>query len=80
MIPFPGRLCGIVLEKYGITPNMLSVIRSFHEGMLAKVQIGEATADDFEVKNGLRQGCCLAPSLFNLFFSADGQLLEKQMP
>ena len=59
-----------VLEKYGVPPKMLSVIRSFHEGMLAEVQVEEGSTDSFEVKNGLRQGCPLAPSLFNLFFAA----------
>lgn len=42
------RLCmWNVLEKYGIPPNMLSVIRSFHKNMLAKVQVGEVTTRTF---------------------------------
>ncbi|CAB1100678.1 unnamed protein product [Ectocarpus sp. CCAP 1310/34] len=41
-------------------PKMLAVIRRFDEGMRARVR-----TDD-----GLRQGCNLAPLLFNLFFAA----------
>ena len=57
----PRTAMWAVLEKYGIPPIMLSVIRSLHEGMLAEVRVGEATTDSIEVNNGLRQGCPLAP-------------------
>ena len=59
-----------VLEKYGIPPNMLSIIRSFHDGMQAEIRVGDTTTDKIKVLNGLRQGCTLAPSLFNLYFNA----------
>ena len=49
---------------------MLSMIRSFHEGMTAVVRVVDDITDDIEVTNGLRQGCTLAPTLFNLYFSA----------
>ena len=49
---------------------MLSVIRSFHEGMTAVVRVVDDITDDTEVTNGLRQGCILALTLFNLYFSA----------
>ncbi len=49
---------------------MLSVFKSFHEGMKAEVRVGGSLSDSFEVRNGLRQGCTLAPTLFNIYFSA----------
>ena len=49
---------------------MLSIVRSFHEGMHAEVKVGSTTTESFEVRNGLRQGCTLAPTLFNIYFSA----------
>ena len=60
-----GRSCrGLVslLECY--------FIRSFHEDMQAEVKVGGALSESFAVRNGLRQGCTLAPTLFNLYFSA----------
>ena len=48
---------------------MLSVIRSFHEGMHAEVRVGTRTTDTIEVHNDLRQGCALPPALFNIYFS-----------
>jgi hypothetical protein len=49
---------------------MLSIIKFFHEGMHATVKAGTMISQDIEVHNGLRQGCPLAPSLFNLYFFA----------
>ena len=59
-----------VLEKCVVPPIMLSVIKSLHEGMKAAVRVEGGTTDNILVTNGLRQGCTLAPSLFNLYFSA----------
>ncbi len=60
-----------VLRKCGVPPTMPSIIRPFHDGMLAQVRVGgDLTTNSIEVKNGVRQGCTLAPSLFNIYFSA----------
>ena len=48
-------------------PRMPSVIRSLHSGMKAVVRTGGGTTS---VTNSLRQGCTLAPSLFNIYFRA----------
>ena len=48
---------------------MLAVVKSFHEGMHAEARIGSDTTEKFEVRNGLRQGCTIAPLLFNIYFS-----------
>ena len=53
-----------------VPPRMLSIVRSFHEGMHAEVKVGSTITESFEVRNGLRQGCTLAPTLFNIYFSA----------
>ena len=58
-----------VLEKCGVPPRMLRVVKSLHDGMQAEVRVGSATTESYEVKNGLRRGCTLAPTLFNVYFS-----------
>ena len=58
-----------VLEKVGVPPTMLQIIRSFHDGMKAEIRVGSSSTDSIEVKNGLRQGCTLAPTLFNIYYS-----------
>ena len=51
-------------------PTTLGIIRSFHDDMSANVRVGELETNTIEVKNDLRQGCVLAPTLFNMYFSA----------
>ena len=45
---------------------MLSVIRFFHEGIQARIRIGDTVIGNFEVCNDLWQGCVIAPTLFNI--------------
>ena len=49
---------------------MLSLIRSCHDGMTAVVRVSGGTTDCINIRNGLRQGCTMAPVLFNLYFAA----------
>ena len=58
-----------VLKKLGIPENMLNVIISFHQGIKANVVSDGMTSEPFNVTNGTKQGCVMAPVLFALFFS-----------
>ena len=50
---------------------MIRVIRHFHDGMRACVRNDDGACSEwFEVAQRLRQGCVLAPLLFNIFFAA----------
>ena len=60
-----------VLARFGIPLRMLAVVRQFHDGMRACVRLDDRECSDvFDVEQGLRQGCVLAPLLFNIFFAA----------
>ncbi len=65
----PRQALWQVLRKYGVPPIMVSLLRSLHEGMKAEVTMDEQVAPEFEVCNGLRQGCVIALALFNLHFN-----------
>jgi len=67
------------LARFGVPPRMLTVIRQFHDGMRACVRLDDGECSDmFDVEQGLRQGCVLAPLLFNMFFTAVLRVAEKR--
>ena len=60
-----------VHTRFGVPQIMISVIRQFHDGMQASVRLDDRVCSrGFAVEQGLRQGCVLAPLLFNIFFAA----------
>lgn len=59
-----------LLEKSGVPPKFLNILKQFHDGMQARVQTCNLLSDPFEVRVGVKQGCVLAPVLFNIFLMA----------
>ena len=56
-----------VLAKLGIPDPTIQLIKAFHHDMQATIQLDGQTLEPIDVDNGLRQGCCMAPVLFNLY-------------
>jgi len=65
-VPRQALWCG--LQKYGVPDCVVELVRSFHDGMVATVVVSGEKAPPFEVKNGLCQGCTIAPSVLILYF------------
>eukprot|EP00117_Sycon_ciliatum_P033454 scpid42513/ scgid5633/ Probable RNA-directed DNA polymerase from transposon X-element; Reverse transcriptase len=66
----PRECLWLVLRKAGVPEKLIAVIRAFHDGMTATLRLSNVEADPIPVTNGLRQGCCMAPVLFNIFMWA----------
>ena len=58
-----------LLQRIGCPPKLLSMIVSFHQDMRGTVQFDGSCSEPFPIKNGVKQGCVLAPTLFGIFFS-----------
>jgi len=58
-----------MLPLIGCPPKLLSIVKSFHDGMMSTVQFDGDLSNEFKVKSGVKQGCVLAPTLFGIFFS-----------
>ena len=69
--PTSGTELLSAFDRDVIGPDLfVDIIRSFHEGMVARVQDQGQTSEPFSVTNGTKQGCVMAPLLFTLVFSA----------
>ena len=62
---------------------MSSLVPQYHsqtyEGTIAKVIVKGAKSDTFEVCAGVRQGCVIAPGMFNLFMAAVFSAAKRNM-
>jgi hypothetical protein len=58
-----------VLTKLGCPSKMVNLIKAFHTDIMARVINDGSYSREFQVTNGAKQGCVLAPTLFSIFFS-----------
>ncbi len=68
-----------VLLRFGCPNKFVNILRQFHNGMTARVSIGGKESEPFLVRTGVRQGCVLAPVLFNIFLLCVTKLLHKEI-
>uniref|UniRef100_A0A183SZY4 Reverse transcriptase domain-containing protein n=1 Tax=Schistocephalus solidus TaxID=70667 RepID=A0A183SZY4_SCHSO len=57
------------MQKFGCPERFTHMVRQLHDGMTARVNDNGKISEAFAVTNGMKQGCVLAPNLFNLMFS-----------
>ncbi len=61
-------LWSVLQQCYNLPEKLLSIIRAVHDHSTAAIRAYSKTSDEFAVTSGVRQGCVLAPALFNLYF------------
>ena len=55
------------MRNLGVPEVLIDIVKSFYERMEAEIRVGDNMLDTIEVNNGLRQGCTMVPTLFNLY-------------
>ena len=58
-----------IIPKIGRPPKLQSMIESFHTNMKGTEQFNGSSSRHFDIHNGVKQGCVLAPTLFGIFFA-----------
>jgi hypothetical protein len=58
-----------ILMKLGCPRKFTTLIRLFHDDMTGQVLPNGDFTNPFNISNGVKQGCVLAPVMFNLFFT-----------
>ncbi len=56
-----------IMLHIGIPQKVVSIIKNIYDDTKCVVQIGGQLTDTFPVKVGVRQGCIMSPTLFNIF-------------
>ena len=64
-----------IIAKFVCLPRFIAMVRQFQDGMQARVQNDGEFSEPFEVTNGVKQVCVMAPTLFSMMCSA--MLMEK---
>ena len=59
-----------ILAKFGCLEKFVKMVRLFHDDMVARVLNDGGSSELFQVTNGVKQGCVLAPTLFSMMFAA----------
>jgi hypothetical protein len=54
-----------ILLEFGITKNLVRLIKMCLSETYSKVRVGKLLSDKFPIQNGLKQGDALSPLLFN---------------
>ena len=55
------------MKKYNISTNLIQVIKNLYKKATSAVLFNGSIGDWFRTVVGVRQGCLLSPTLFNIF-------------
>lgn len=58
------------LEEQGVNARYINAIKTLYKENLAVVKVGNQTSTPFRPTKGVKQGCCLSPTLFKIYLRA----------
>ena len=69
-----------VLMVYGVHKKLVELLEDLHTGTQAAVRMGGGLSEWFDVQSGVRQGCVIAPLLFNIYIDFVVKQALARMP
>ena len=54
------------LEETGISYTLITTVKESYRKGLSYIKQGGLLSEGFQVTKGLRQGCCISPTVFNI--------------
>jgi hypothetical protein len=69
-----------VLSAYGVGAKVVELLADLHTGTQAAVKLAGNHGDWFDINRGVRQGCVIAPLLFNVYFDCVVRVALAEMP
>ena len=69
-----------VLEKSNFSKGLVNAVKQFHRGSFTRIKCQRRLSVGFYVTKGLKQGCCLSPTLFKVFLEHVLKEWKKKCP
>ena len=69
-----------ILRVYGVHTKLIELLMDLHTGTQAAVRMCGVVSEWFDVHGGVRQGCVIAPLLFNIYMDFVVRQAMAQMP
>ena len=67
----------IILRQIGIPEHLVYLLKSLYIDQVATVRTEHGSTEDFKIQKGVRQGCILSPTLYNIY--AEGIMRECRL-
>lgn len=66
----PTKKLWEVLQESNISHTIIKAIQNLYEGSKSRIKVRNDLSQQFLVTKGLRQGCCVSPTLFKIYAAA----------
>lgn len=68
-----------IMFRFGIPSKFVAICKSLHVNNWSRVAHNGKITDPFQTHTGVRQGCVLAPLLFNIFMAALSIIVDRKL-